>query len=261
MARQKYGPWAESDLRLLYENHGAAINTSRVYGSKEDTAMLEVIGEILPEAIAIAFNPVAIIAVILVLMSRRGKNKALGYIIGWVIGLWVIGAAIYLLMEANRGQSSAMSRNIPGIQLLLGLAFLGMAFNELRLISRQKHNLPNQYKWFSKLDSLTVIQVFLIATAMAALNLKNIGLVLSASSSMISAGMFGPRAWAIFGLFILLGSSPIIVPVFYDYIRSPHSETRLKEWRDWLLANNALVLFILFLIMGAKLIGKGMSGL
>lgn len=223
--------------------------------------MLQVIGDILPEAIAIAFNPVAIIAVILVLMSRRGKNKAMAYVTGWVIGLWMIGVVFYIVMEANRGPRSLASRNIPGIQLLLGLVFLAMAIYELRLIPRTKNHEPPRYKWFDNLDRFTLLQVFFVAFVMAGLNVKNVGLVMSASSSLIGAGLFGPRAWIIFGLFILLGSSPIIAPVLYDYIRCPHSQERLKQWRDWLLVNNALVLFVLFLILGAKLVGKGLSGL
>jgi hypothetical protein len=223
--------------------------------------MLQVIGEILPEALAIAFNPAAVIVVILLLISQRGKNKALAYLLGWLIGLSALCYVVYLMMEAIRSPRWGLPHRFSGLQLLLGLLFIAMAIYEFRLIPRQKQNEPPRYKWLDKLDDFTLLEVFAVAAAMAGLNLKNAGLVLSASTSLWNSGLYSAPPWVIFTVFPLLGSMPIIVPVLYGYMRGPQAQGRLSEWRDWLLINNALVLFVLFLFLGAKLIGAGLIGL
>jgi Sap, sulfolipid-1-addressing protein len=52
------------------------------------------IGQILPLAVGVALSPVPIIAVALMLMSQRARLNGPLFVIGWLIGLAVIGDAI-----------------------------------------------------------------------------------------------------------------------------------------------------------------------
>ena len=49
--------------------------------------MGEVIGELLPAAVVIAIGPIQIIAVILLLFSRRATANSLAFLGGWLLGL------------------------------------------------------------------------------------------------------------------------------------------------------------------------------
>jgi hypothetical protein len=223
--------------------------------------MLKVLGEILPEAIAIAFNPLAVIAVILLLIGQRGRPGALSYTSGWVIGLTLLSLIIYSISEVSREPRWGVPRHLPELQILIGIVFLLMAVFQLIKIQKQKQIGPPNYKWLDKLDTVPLLVVFVLAFVMAALNIKNIGLVLSAFASMRDEGLYGLYSLIIFGVFVLFGSLPVIAPVFYNYLKGPVAQGVLKNWRDWLLTNNGLVMGILFLILGIKLLGQGISGL
>jgi hypothetical protein len=61
--------------------------------------------------------------------------------------------------------------------------------------------------------------------------------------------------------FILRISLTAAVPVLCDLFASEQATESLQGWRAWLGANSATVMFVLFLIFGAVLLGKGIGGL
>jgi hypothetical protein len=68
------------------------------------------IGQILPLAVGVALSPVPIIAVALMLMSQRARLNGPLFVIGWLIGLAVIGVVVLAVAGPDgrgivRGQS------------------------------------------------------------------------------------------------------------------------------------------------------------
>jgi hypothetical protein len=53
---------------------------------------VNLIGDILPLAVGVAMSPLAIIAVIIMLGSKRAKSNSLLFVIGWMLGLVVVGS-------------------------------------------------------------------------------------------------------------------------------------------------------------------------
>jgi hypothetical protein len=62
-------------------------------------------------------------------------------------------------------------------------------------------------------------------------------------------------------LFVCWGSLTIAAPVFYRVIAGKAADRRLHEWQNWLMHNNTTVMFVLLLLVGALLIGKGLGAL
>jgi hypothetical protein len=60
---------------------------------------------------------------------------------------------------------------------------------------------------------------------------------------------------------VLIGSIGIIAPVAVYFAMGDRAARVLGGWKTWLSANNATVMFVLFLVFGVVLIGKGISGL
>jgi hypothetical protein len=223
--------------------------------------MLNVIGQILPEALAIAYNPLAICVVIILLINQRGIKKAALYLLGWVIGLAALILAIYLLMDLSRGTRWQAPPNLAVLQILTGLIFAGLAVYEFRLMSRKKDSPPASLDWVDKLDIFTPLNIFILAFSMATLNLKNAALILSASTSIMGANLQRSSSWIVVAIFIILGSITTIVPVANQYINGQQAEAQMRGWLDWVMTNYPLVLCIVFIFFAAKLIGAGIAGL
>ena len=85
--------------------------------------MGSVIGEILPEAIAVAISPFPIIAVVLLLSSARGKANAWAFIAGWLVGLGIVAALVLLLADpAGASEDGAPATWVGWLVFVLGAA-------------------------------------------------------------------------------------------------------------------------------------------
>jgi hypothetical protein len=220
--------------------------------------MIKELVQILPEAIMIAVNPVAICAAILLLLNQPGRHKAVAYLSGWVLGLILLVCGVYLLAQTGAVAQTDSQQDPIRWLIWMGILFIVMAIYEMTQIRLKKPDEPPRLKWLGKLDIFSPLQVFGVGMVIAGLNIKNAGLVFSALISVQSFKLQGNPIGIILFVFIMMGSIAIAAPVAYRYIKGAEAENRLKEWLQWLLTNSALVLSILFLFLGIKWIGAGL---
>jgi hypothetical protein len=60
---------------------------------------------------------------------------------------------------------------------------------------------------------------------------------------------------------ILIGSLSILAPVAIYFALGDRAATILGDLKDWMAANNAAIMTVLLLVLGAKLLGDGIAGL
>jgi hypothetical protein len=223
--------------------------------------MGNIIGDILPQALGVAISPVPIIAVILMLFSKRARSNGLAFMFGWIIALTVVGSVV--LMMANAGKISAGGTPTTMsyvIKLLLGLLFLFLAYRNWQNRPAPGEEAPMP-PWMSTIDSFTSGKSFGIAAVLAGVNPKNLGLTVAAAVTISQAGLSNSQSWTALIIFVVLGSITVAAPVLYYLIAGASAEKTLTTWKVWLSANNATVMFVLFLILGVKLVGDGLGGL
>jgi len=63
--------------------------------------MGEAIGQSLPLAVGVALSPLPIIAVVLMLTSPRARANGPAFVLGWLIGLGVVGALVLAVGAAT----------------------------------------------------------------------------------------------------------------------------------------------------------------
>jgi heme/copper-type cytochrome/quinol oxidase subunit 4 len=96
---------------------------------------------------------------------------------------------------------------------------------------------------------------------LAGVNPKNLALTLAAALSIAQAGLSGSQPWIALAVFVIIASLTVAVPVLYYLFAGQSAEKALNTWKAWLVSNNATVMFILFLVLGALLLGQGLGGL
>ena len=89
--------------------------------------MGDVIGEFLPYAVGVAVSPVPIAAVLLMLVTKKARTNAPLFLVGWLLGLSVVGVVVLLVpgLEASQGEPSTTTGVIKGVLGLL-LVFVGV---------------------------------------------------------------------------------------------------------------------------------------
>ena len=146
------------------------------------------------------------------------------------------------------------------IKLLLGLLFLFMAYASWKSRPEPGEE-PKLPAWMATLDSFSAGKSFGLAALLSGTNPKNLGLLASACMIIAQGDLTGAQPWIVLAVFVMVACVSVIVPVLYYFIAGASAEKTLTGWKTWLAANNDTVMFVLLLILGAKLVGAGLGGL
>lgn len=219
------------------------------------------IGEILPLAIGVAVSPVPIIAVILMLFSKRAVINSAFFLVGWVLALAIVGAVVLLIadpQESSGGDEPSTAGSI--IRLVLGILLLLLAIKQWRSRPKEGES-PKMPKWMDAIDSFTPAKSFGIAALLAGVNPKNLGLTLGAAMAIAQVNLSSIESAISMAIFVAIASISVALPVILNMVMGEKASTTLGDWKQWLIHNNATVMFVLLLVIGTVLVGQGIRAL
>jgi hypothetical protein len=219
------------------------------------------ISEVLTFAVGVAISPAAIIAVILMLFSRRARVNGPLFLLGWVVALGVLVTVVYAISDqSNAGTSNTSSDSVSWLKIGLGLSFLLLARREWR--KRPAPGVePEMPKWMARVDALTPVEALGLGVLLGGLNPKNLALSIGAAAGLAQLGLSTPDAVVSLVVFVAVGSLSIAGPVIYYLLGGEKAATELNQLKDWLGRHNDAVMAILFLVFGVALIAKGLEPL
>lgn len=222
--------------------------------------MITVLGATLPIAVGIALSPFPIVAVILMLFTKKARTNSLAFGAGWILGLGVVGFIVLALVNGGRvalGESTESM--VSGIvKLLLGLLLFVAGIKQWKNRPQEGEE-PEMPKWMEAIDDFTVGKSLAMAFILSGINPKNLALNLSAAVTIADSGLASGEQALTMVIFILIASITIFVPVIYYLIAGAKAEKLLNTWKAWLIANDATVMAVLFVVFGFKLLGDGLA--
>lgn len=222
--------------------------------------MGEALGNILPLAVAVAVFPVPIIAVVLVLASERGTAKGLAFVLAWCVGLAAVGAIALLL----GGVAGANDEGEPATWVDVLLLGLGVALIVLAVQHWRGRPSPGEETpvpgWMRAMDAFTVPRAAGAGFALSGLNPKNVLLVVAAAAEIAEVGLPAGQEAAVLAAFVLIASLGVLTPLVLTLVLGARSGELLAGLRGWLARHTAVIMALLFLLIGAKLIGDAISG-
>ena len=86
-------------------------------------------------------------------------------------------------------------------------------------------------------------------------------LTVAAAAAAAEAGIDTGQEAIALAVFILIGTLGVGVPVVLYFALGERSRKLLDELKSWMSANNTVIMAVLILVIGAKLLGDGISGL
>jgi hypothetical protein len=223
--------------------------------------MGQAIGGSLPLAIGVALSPVPIIAVVLILTTRRARINGPAFVIGWLVGLAVVGAIVLSVAgPADASKSGSPATWVSWLKIVLGAALLLVAVRQFR--GRPKDGdqaaLP---KWMASIDTMKPLTVLGLAALLGGVNPKNLLLAVSAGASIAQTGISGADQAIAYAVFALIGTIGVGTPVVIYFALGERSATMLATLKDWMGRHNAVIMSVLCLVIGVKLIGDAIGGL
>jgi Sap-like sulfolipid-1-addressing protein len=219
------------------------------------------IGDILPLAVGVAISPVPIIAIVLMLGTPRARPNGLAFALGWVVGLTIVGGVMLAVASGNsQADDGGPETWVSLVKLVFGALFLLLAARTWRTRPRagQEAAMP---KWMQAIDTFTTGKSFGFGALLSGVNPKNLALTIAAATAIAQTGISGGEAAGAMAVFILIGSLTILAPVVIYFAMGAKAAVILDELKTWMAANNATIMSVLLLVLGAKLIGDAIAGL
>lgn len=217
--------------------------------------MGEAIGQVLGLAVGVAISPVPVIALILMLFSRRAASNSLAFLIGWLVGLTAVSVIVLAIgLEGSDGDADGGG----WAKVAIGVLFVALAVKQWRgrPAEGDETRMP---AWMASIDEFTAVKAFGMAVLLSAVNPKNLGLTIAAAASIGAVGLGGAEEGVVVAIYVIIASITLIVPVV-GYLAARSRMTPLLEVaKAWLMANNATVMSVLFLVLGAKVLGDGIA--
>jgi threonine/homoserine/homoserine lactone efflux protein len=221
----------------------------------------DAIGQMLPAAVGVALSPLPIVAVVLMLVSRRGRTSGPAFVLGWILGLAVVGA---IVLSAAGGAGASDDGNpttgVSVLKLVLGALLLFVAARQWRGRPRDPEQVETP-KWMGALDTFTPAKAAGTGALLSGVNPKNTLLAVAGAGAIAGTGIDTGQQIVAYALFVLIATIGVGAPVVLAIVMGDRSRKLLDELKDWMAANNAVIMAVLLLLLGVKLIGDGISGL
>jgi hypothetical protein len=219
------------------------------------------IGQSLPLAIGVALSPMSIIAVVLLLTTPRARTNGPAFVLGWLLGLGVVGAVVLALA----GPGEASERGQPAtwaswLKLLLGVLLLVVAVHQFRGRPHQGEQAPLP-KWMGVIDRFGPGQALGGGALLAGANPMNLLLAVGGAAAIAQTGISGGRQAIAYAVFAIVGTLGVGAPVGLYFAMGKRSVELLGGLKDWMGHHSAVLLSGLCLVIGVKLLGDGLIGL
>jgi Sap-like sulfolipid-1-addressing protein len=203
--------------------------------------------------LGIALEPFRLSAFILILSTKGGTRKGLGFILGWLACLVVVIGAVVLIA----GGRPISFHTLPATAVQIAKLAAGVALIVVAAVQSRTRRRPRILAVLLKrLDTMSPWR----AAAMGAI-VQPWTLVAAGAITAVQARL--PAVWDYLALvsFCLLATSSFVVLELYA-VRAPEAaRTRLAALRTWLEAYSSYVIIIMCLGLGLWLTGQSIHEL
>ncbi len=223
--------------------------------------MGQAIGGSLALAVGIALSPIPIIAVVLMLTTPRARANGPAFVLGWLLGLGVVGAIVLTVAgPANASSSGAPATWVSWLKIILGAGLLLIAVRQFRGRPHGEDQAPMP-KWMGAIENFKPAAALGTGALLAGANPKNLILAVAGAAAIAQTGIAGAQQAIAYLIFAVIATLGVGAPVVIYFAMGERSQELLGKLKNWMGQHNAVIMSVLCLIIGAKLIGDAISAL
>ncbi|MGW1246196.1 GAP family protein [Streptomyces sp. NPDC002535] len=214
----------------------------------------------LPAALAVALSPFPLIAIVVILSGVRGRRNGLLFTAGWVTGLASTATLVAVLFGTADDPGSTSSAIADWGRVLAGGTLIALGVRKWWKRPRNEEQ-AEPPRWMASLDDATAGRALLLGALLSGANPKNLVLTASATASIVEAGAHDVDLAVAVVLFVLIASCTVLGAVGLRLAGGQRSVTLLDSVRQFMVTNSTVITVIVLLLLGASVLGDGLSGL
>jgi hypothetical protein len=202
--------------------------------------------------VAMALQPLPVLAVVFLLSVENGIRKAWAFALGEIVVMVAIGAATIALHLGTSRHSASR----PASFVTLAAGFVLVCVGGWWTARLRRGADVAEPGWMAKLDRMEPWPAFLLG-----LFLPTYVIAIAAGAHIVGTHPGTAEAVAGMLVFLLVGTSTVYVPILLAQLAPERSAPLRAGLRDWLSVNWRSVGAILLLAVGAFLVVKGVLAL
>ncbi|HET7822231.1 MAG TPA: GAP family protein [Ornithinibacter sp.] len=214
------------------------------------------IADLLPLAVGIAASPFPVIPVILLLLTPRATANAGAFLGGWVAGI-LAGTGAFVLLETFIEKFDEPPTWMSWVRVVLGAALVVLGVRQW--LSRHEER-PTP-AWMQSLESATPRSAARLSVLLSLANPKILLFSAAAGMTIGATETTGTESVVAVVVFALAASVTVALPVLAHVVLGDRATAPLRRADDWLTENNTTIMAVVLLVIGALVLGKGVSGL
>lgn len=237
--------------------------------------MIELAWDLVPVLLGVVASPLAVIALIAVLLSRNAKTNGLMYLIGWACAVvlsvlfayWLLGR-IDLRVKAEPAPWVAVARLVAGVLIGVGavwtyrrsrvkIAVMAAASTPEEVVAAA----PQLPGWLNSVETFTAPRSLSLGLGIFLLNPINVSCAFVAALDIRLGGLQSPAPAIFLAVFILLSIIPMAVPVFLVLTQGEKSAPVLAKIRTWIAKHNGTLSAVFLVLIAFTQIQKGLAAL
>ena len=172
--------------------------------------------EAIPYAMGIAFSPIPIASILLLLTCPRAVANGLSFVAGWVIGI-AIPAILFVVLIDKADVTEGDPAWLAAVEVGLGVAFLAAA---AAIWIRGRNRSPLDVSWVDSVDRLTPARSAGLGVFLAGANPKAVALSFGAALAFVESGADATTTARYLAIFVGLGAIGVSIPLVV-YIAVP----------------------------------------
>ncbi len=226
---------------------------------REHARVLGAVGQAVLVGIVLVLAALPTLLITVVLATQRPPEVSRAFLAGWLLGLAVV-AVIGITVVDVVDIGNASPRWLSWLKIVLGGLLLALAVRKWSSRPRDGRA-PEIPKWMSAVNSLNTRKLFGLAFVLAAVNPKNVVIVLAAVTAVADATPRPGEQVVALLVFVVVGGLGVTAPALARRALGRRSGSVLTAVDTWMTRYSALIMFGVLLILGIVLIGNGIAGL
>jgi hypothetical protein len=211
--------------------------------------------------LAVAASPLPVVAMLIILLSKRAYPGSITLAVSWVLGI-VVALGISLYFSATI-KAPRMGTDLPaeGVFLLLlgvGLVVMGVLARRGRQQAKAGATTPT---WVNSVDHLSPWGAALVGFSNATTSPKNLAVAITAGKTIAGSGVGLEWTVALSLYYVTIASLSVVIPAAVYLVGGDRSADLLNRWRDYITAHAAVVMEIILYVLGIAMSAKGLYNL
>ena len=224
--------------------------------------MNDIIPSLITLALAAAFQPPKIIALLVLLQTKRGTINGLAYITGMFLfrllfgfSFWFLASSIEESIESSGGKFGIL---VSTVLMILGLLLL---INALRhAFSAPQEDQVNP-AWMYKLENVSPLRAGLVGIAFLALDPKDWITDLAAVNLIADADLGGTESFLAYLLYLLVSMLLLVVPLLLMWVSPGLAKRVLGDLNTWMKRHSRTIEIITAMLFGLMFLAIGLNRL